>query len=519
MSGTTSGQRRGAPLKVLDDRTPLTADRIDVAARIAWLLRTARLTAPETRNLPQYAMVERLRAVGLDVSRNWVHRLEAGDLRSGRGADAYEQALGLGTGQLRATIDLVCRTVPDSPPDSDRHEHLRDVEELSAMTEAILASPCAGWEWLRWAREFSRPDVLGLRVLPATELLGRLASELGRAVGSAYDTRYEAFAALRGGPYGRLALRVAADVLADEHVQVVRDLVSAVTEHPDAECMQLCLGLLRDDRPRVVLAAVHGLENVVAGGRADVDWKQITAAAVEAFNRSETGSMAWHSTAHLLRMVPPPRLRDAGLDKTLNKSLPPPVTPTQGGREATLERWTRCVGLASAITEEVGIHEEPMLARLLFDLLMGWAEWKAFASARLLSALPFAPVIVAKVVAFVADEPDPSLRGQMLRRLSGIAGTEAPAGIEAWLQRPGGFRETALVILAHGGVPPPTELVTVALARGGDEASRALYAAGMTGHRMLAGIRDDSGHPPPFRGAAAWWLREGSRIVDEPALD
>ncbi len=36
----------------------------------------------------------------------------------------------------------------------------------------------------------------------------------------------------------------------------------------------------------------------------------------------------------------------------------------------------------------------------------------------------------------------------------------------------------------------------------------------MTGHPLLPALADDRTLPEPARRAAAWWLREGARIVD-----
>lgn len=509
MSRASGAPRRGAPLKVLDDRTPRDGDRIDVPARIAWLLRTARLTSPVTRGLPQYAMVERLRECGLEVSRSWVHRLEGGELRSGRGAEAYEQVLELRPGSLRSAIDIVCRSVPSSPPDNDPGELLHDVEQLSALTGAVLEPAPSGWDWLAWARQFSRPDVRGMRVQVARQLLTRLCTELLRAVGTAYDSRYEALASIRSGPYGKVALEQARSLLADEHVQVTLDVVSAMTEHADEPAVAFCLQLLESDTPELVRAGVHGLENLLAvTAPRQLDTGRLAAAALTAYNRSESGSTAWRSTAHLLRLLGARGVRINGANKPLPR-------PPQGraGNGAADRHWEQCRELAATITDEVGLPPEPMLARLLYDVLVSWAEWKSFPSARLLSALPFSDVVLQRVTELAAAETDEAFRSQMLRRLPALAGPHAPRDLSAWLHRPD-LRPTALVLLAHGGQQPPGELLRDLLGRDRDETRQALYAAGMTAHPVLEDIRDDPGLPKHVRGGADWWLRAGPRVLD-----
>jgi hypothetical protein len=501
---------------VLVDRNPLDAERIDGSARIAWLLRTARLTSPVTRDLPQYAMVERLRALGLEVSRSWVHRLEGGELRSGRGAEAYEQVLELPPGSLRSAIDLVCRSVPTRPPDNDPGEPVHDVERLSALTAAVLEAEPTGWDWLLWARQFSRPDVRGLRVSIARQLLTRLCSELVRAVGTAYDSRYEALAAIRSGPYGKVALEQARRLLDEEHVQASLDVVAAVTEHGDESAVAFCLELLESDVAELVRAGVHGLENLVAvtaSGR--LDPARLAKAALSAYNRSAQGSTAWRATAHLLRLLGARGVRVHGV----NKPLPPTPARRPGqGSDRPSDRhsdrhWDRCRELADAITDEVGLPAEPMLARLLYDVLVSWSEWKSFPSARLLSALPFAEVVLHRVAELVAVEPDEAFRAQMLRRLPALAGPQAPRDVTGWLQLPD-LRATALVLLAHGGQQPAVDVLEELLVGDADEVRQALYAAGMTAHPVLKELRDDPQRPAAVRGGADWWLRAGSRVVD-----
>lgn len=514
--GDSTGRsaRRGAPLKVLEDRTPLNGDRVDVGARIAWLLRTSRLTSPVTRGLAQYRMVTRLAQVGLDVSRSWVHRLEAGELRSGIGAEAYEQALGLAPGRLRAAIDLACRSSLDAPADSDPGELLHDVEELSAATDAVLAEDATGWDWFTWARQFSRPDVRGLRVQVARSLIRRLCVELSRAVGPAYDSRYEALAATRSGPYGRIVLETIREIAGDAHVQLLTDLVSAAAEVADAEALELCIELICDERALVSEAGAHGVESLLAGNASDdsaddLDWARLGRAVVERFDDTDADSRAGRTLAHVLRLL-------AGRNLPLPRPRQPlPDAPGVGapGRRASVARWGRCLQAAQDIGAEVGLDQEPMLARLLYDLLVGWSTPVAFASSRLLGALPFAAVVAGHAVQLVEHEHDPLLRARMLSRLAMVPGGLSSEATARWLGD-AELRPAGLVLLAHAGVPPPSELLQPALVDEGEAGRRLLYAAGMTQHPLLDELASAPSAAPVVRAAARWWLRHGGRVVD-----
>ena len=86
-------QSRGAPLKPLDDPTPLTGPTIDVGVRIGWLLRMARLTAPERPAHRLGDMVTRLEWQGLRTSTSSLHRVDTGAVGDDRVEAAYEEAL------------------------------------------------------------------------------------------------------------------------------------------------------------------------------------------------------------------------------------------------------------------------------------------------------------------------------------------------------------------------------------------------------------------------------------------
>jgi hypothetical protein len=88
----------------LDDATPLDGARIDVAVRVGWLMRMARLGAGGTPAVGLRELAERL---GTNTTR--LHRAETGRLRSGALLHAYEGALGLPAESLRAPVDVLCR--------------------------------------------------------------------------------------------------------------------------------------------------------------------------------------------------------------------------------------------------------------------------------------------------------------------------------------------------------------------------------------------------------------------------
>jgi hypothetical protein len=81
----------------------------------------------------------------------------------------------------------------------------------------------------------------------------------------------------------------------------------------------------------------------------------------------------------------------------------------------------------------------------------------------------------------------------------------------------------ALLTLAHippSGVPAGVDLWALASPGAADEATvrASIYNAGMTGDPVLKQVRDDLRHPEWARMAAAWWLREGPGIHEQPPI-
>ena len=83
--------------ETIDDRTPLTASRIDVPARIGWLLRTSRSLA----GLSLREMSAELKAHDVSLSATSLSRIESEGQRSAAALDGYAAVLGLPDGALR----------------------------------------------------------------------------------------------------------------------------------------------------------------------------------------------------------------------------------------------------------------------------------------------------------------------------------------------------------------------------------------------------------------------------------
>ncbi|WP_180934108.1 helix-turn-helix domain-containing protein [Nocardioides ungokensis] len=132
--------------ETVDDRTPIAASRIDVAARIGWMMRTHRSVA----GLSLREMSAALKGQGAPLSAATLSRIESEGQRSPAALDGYERALGLSDGALRAPVDLMCRTFPYAPEVVARPAP-PSLERFSLAFEAIdVASPTGG-AWLELA--------------------------------------------------------------------------------------------------------------------------------------------------------------------------------------------------------------------------------------------------------------------------------------------------------------------------------------------------------------------------------
>lgn len=497
---------RGAPLGVVDDDSALNAAEIRVGARIGWLLRMTRQSAPGGPP-PLETMASRL-----DTSPAQLHRLETGQLRDGRLVDGYEQVLQRPEGSLRAPIDIVCRTFPTSPGDRDPGVLATSVDDMSALTDAVSAAQVDGGTWLRWARSISQPGAIGLPSRLAAELVDRLVSELGRAVGVGYPSRYEALALLRCGPYGEVVLDAARRAAGDPHVQVLFDLMSAVGEAASPDAVAWCLELLGADNPRLIVGGALALENMDLVARDPAFWRPLVDPLIERFNAAEPGSDRWRWLSHVLRLPPRSELARATVEPRQRPA--PPARIEDWSRTRLNGHWTDCERRAGVITDGVGLPAQPMLARLLFDIAISPFESRAVTSYMLLGALPTLVAPVAEALAdLAAHHPDPVVRDRVGRRLAGTMHGVLPPAVRAWLQSNDPTRrDRALMLAGASGTGIPEDVLRAAVADGPASRHAALYAAGMAGASLVSEL---TAHPDEeLAGGARWWERHGARVLD-----
>ena len=494
----------------IDDGTPLNGARIEIGPRIGWVLRVSRLLHRESAGV---GLQVRAAKVGSNATR--LHRVETGGTREGRLVARYEEVLGLAPASLQAPIDVVCRTFPQEAP-TDRHPApvVGTVRELSQLTEQLSSVETQpAHRWFAWARAISVAGGIGMPERIAHDLVTRLVGELGRSTSHAYPIRYEALALLRCSPYGHLVLEVAREQVADPHIRVLNDMMSAVGERVSEDAVAWCLGLLTDPRERVVHGAALALENMgqVAASSEDF-WESVVDRIIAVHNGTAEGSPGWEWHSHLLRLVPASVM--GGRRHRVSKALAPAPAITRWEREETNAHWTEVSRAAAAIAGELELGSQPMLARLMFDLAISPYESRAVTSYMLLGSIPeIAARVTSSLGQLIETQADPALRERMLRRLPGMAQGSFPGLASSWLVNGDDDElEAALFLAGASHTWVPAEILGRAVCGGGRVANRALYAAGMTAHPVIDRLLADPRISSETAGALDWWRRNGSRV-------
>jgi hypothetical protein len=297
--------------------------------------------------------------------------------------------------------------------------------------------------------------------------------------------------------------------VADPHAQALGDLMSGVGESVTPDAVAWCLELLEDPRDRVVTGASLALENMGQISEGDDFWDQVAQPLAALFADSVEGSAQWEWLSHLLRLVPAEVRAVHGLRPTR------PLAPLADVRDWTRSRlnshWVDCQQRGVAIARRVGLGDEGLLARLVFDIALSPHETRAASSFMLVGALPEVAVLMGEqMVGLVEESTDPVIRARAARRLPAVLHGGWPDVAQVWLESADpDLRARGLVMAGAAGRPVSETVLDGALQS--DDRIPALYAAGMTGHPVLDrwATDDDS----DLSGAVSWWRRHGTRVV------
>lgn len=495
------------PADLIEDSTVLDGPRVDVQARVGWLLRVARLGRGVSLRRLSAAMSD----LGHPVSVPALSVAERTGVRDGGVIDRYEQVLGLPDGQLRAPLDVLCRTFDYAP--QDREPTSRVPVRLAAVDAAftpVLQGEPTGGQWLRWSRLVRHGGAPVPSVVMAP-VLQNLVEELVRSVGPAFTTRYEALAQLRCGPYADLVEDVARDlVLRNGPGPAVVTVFSVLAEQPGPRLLSWCAPLLDHPAPWVVQGACAALEGMRSvGGLEDAEWDVVVAPLVRGQARAGDGPLAGRLTG-LVRVLP------SGVRRDVLSRIDGPLVPADGPRSwdggLANRQLNLCGRLGADACDRLEIEHQPLLTRLLFEVLYDFRTPRVATSAWMLMATPFVTHLVPALLALVDDPPDDTTCRGALRAVRSLQVPETEEGVAQWLARAEPWDDpVALSIAGNAGVAVPGGHRRVREA--GEEAVSLVESLGMAGHPDLHAVVADDDLPGEVRDAARWWLRVGPRVV------
>ncbi len=492
----------------VDDPTALTASRIDIPARVGWLLRTSR----EVGGLSLRQMSVALRERDVALSASTLSRIETEGQRSSAALDGYAEVLGLADGALRAPVDHVCRTFHYAPKPTPEPT-VPCLDRFSEAFEAIDVAAPTGGAWLRFARENAADRGFGLPRTLMEPQVRRLAVELGRAVGPAHLLRYEALAHLRSSAYGDVVEQVFRKIGPTPALKLWFDLLSVVTDRATPDLLDWAGELLTHESVAVTEGASHGLQNMlVVGGLSPADWT----AWIPHFERAwrDAGKDAAQRQVLSQLCAALPRSLQARIRRTCQVEQEPSAGPRDWSRSRRNVHYEYATSLARAVCTHVGHREEPLLARLMFEAMFDQRGARVVTSLVLVGASLFGAPLVPVLVEGLDRAPDEASRRAVLRLIASChRGEELPAAA-AWLDAEDADEfSRALAITGRSG----RRLSEASVARGlsGDEATvrTTLYSLGLAKDPRLESIAGRSSLPLTTRTAARWWAEHGGRIL------
>jgi hypothetical protein len=552
---------RGRPAALPVDGTPFDGPRVDVEARLAWLLRLHRLCSPDPDNRSLAGFARRLRATGVTCDSARVSRWETGRAAVPDQVVArYERVLGVPAGALRSVRAGLRALTRDAAPAPDAFPTDPPQDRLDRVYDRLTAPGADGGDWLDLADLLAGPGPQ--RVLLPGRLLeswvGRLVAELMRAVGTAYTTRFQALTALiTHRPLTPLVAAAIDAVVREPGAQGVADPVSLLGEVGTPAITARLLDAFAHETGGIRLGSAHALLNLIVTGTLPATHHT---AHHDTHHRTTAddphGPGAALATMLTTRLPAHPLAGDVdkrAADQRVGADKRPGTDGRVGadkragadgrlGADATTLAWyelsrrTGAGALAAAARERLGIEDDPMLDRIVLEALGSRHLERRHHAGLLLLASPYRPAIAALTADAAAHHPHPPARHAAATLLRYVVGPAQLPVLHDWLTpsrphagHPGaglssagppndGRRElvgVGLGALAHAGVPAGQAGrvdLTSLLGMPGVSGSALVYAAGMTGAPALRDWADDPGTVAPLRQAARWWLRHGPAI-------
>ncbi len=496
------------PSSVIDDPTGASSGRIDIGSRIGWLLRISRMAEKVTLR----ELVTRLAEHGVKVSVSSLSDLETSGQRNGRMIDAYEAGLDLEAGRLRSVVDIMCRTFDYAP--ADRAPELvgpGGLQAIDAALEGVERAEASGGDWLRLARDLGdeRGGVLPTRII--RPLVERLLSELMRSVGPAYFIRYEAIARLQETDYVvHVHDAVRAMVETPGSQGVTYTAITLASDYPTTALLEWLITLLDSDDETAFGGGALALSNARHVGKLGAeDWAKVVEPFLRAHAAHPAGPRAEALTS-LFKNLPTAVRRE--IKPRLKTPLASVHAPDSWALDEDNAHFVICQDLAARASRRLGLPEQPMLARLLFEGLFDFRS-TVTTSSWLLGASAFAPALHGELLGVLDAPLDHVARSGAFRMLMQSATPASDEVVAPWFERLDAARQLETIQFAEQWALEVREEVVAAAYREGEPGRGIVRALGMSGQPDLKRLAEDPDFPPQLRLEAQWWLREGARIV------
>lgn len=261
-------KRRGRPILLPDDVSPMRAVSFDPAARTAWLAATCRSLSPDPAVAHRASFLERLRDADVAADPTRLSRWESGSqVMPARALAGYEGALGMPEGGLVAAQRGVLRSSDPAGPVPENLAYSHPGSPADKLAGALVekavdpSTTMGGGDWLRLAVELTRFDMVLLTRATWDAVCDRLLCELARTSGTDRLRRYEAAVTLICHPLAqRHVMRALGAWLIDPDVQVVFPMMSLLQHVRHERASKLVLRLLDSD----ISPISHGAVKVAA---------------------------------------------------------------------------------------------------------------------------------------------------------------------------------------------------------------------------------------------------------------